>query len=217
MYTWKLNCEILSLGAQQNWLKSCFHLYVKAGEGLKKALFPRHKFTFHCQEIKRPGNRQILWISLGFSSGTGCRASRWERLSTLGTVVLCLFAAMKSLYLDRKGSLSVCAEHFSTSPCWLSPSSGFRLVRSCLLASQNELSGHFALTLCLSWFLWKASLSWMCWILLNSFSVLQDKGLCQERYKGSLWSAGSPFLLARASVMHIFPLLVACTSLLHCL
>lgn len=145
------------------------------------------------------------------------QASRWERLSTLGTVVLCLFALMKSLYLDSKGSLSVCAEHFSTSPWWLSPSSGFHLVKGCLLASQKELSGHFAVVLCLSWFLWKASLFWICWVLLNSLSVLQNKGLCQERYKGSLWSAGSPFLLARASVMHIFPLLVACTSLLHCL
>lgn len=122
---------------------------------------------------------------------------------------------MKSLYLDRKGSLSVCAEHFSTSPWWSSPSSGFHLVRSRLLAHQKELSGHFALALCFSWFLWKASLFWVCWILLNSSSVLWDKGLCQERYKGSLWSAGSPFLLARASVMHIFPLLAACTSLLH--
>lgn len=145
---------------------------------------------------------------------------RWERLwaeDSGDSVVLCFFAVMKSLYLDRKGPLSVCAEHFSTNPRWLSPFSRLHLVRSCLLASQKELSGHFALVLCLSWFLWKASLFWVWWTLLNSFSVLQDEDLCQERYKGTLWSAGSPFLLARASVMHIFPLLVACTSLLHCL
>lgn len=112
--------------------KELFPPLGKSGKGLKKALFPRHKFTFPCQEIKSLGKRQILLVIVEFLSGTGCRPAgeRGCGLRTLGTVVLCLFAEMKSLCLDRKGSLSVCAEHFSTSPWWLSPSCQEPLKRS---------------------------------------------------------------------------------------
>lgn len=168
----------------------------------KKDLFPRKGFTFHSQEIKRTGYRfcqLVLGLSQRQDAGLAGERASCE-LNALVTVVFCLFGLVKSLYLDRKGSLSVCVVHLSTRPWWLSSFLAWHdLILSAvsLLDFQKELSVHFALLLCFYWFFWKASLFRIRWILLNSFSVLCDKGLCQERYKGSLWCIGNPFLLVR--------------------
>lgn len=89
---------------------------------------------------------------------------------------------------------------FSTRLEWLSSFLAWHdlvLLQVSLLGFQKELSVCFALVLCFYWFFGKTSPFWIFWILLNSFSVLCDKGLCQERYKGSLWCVGNPFLLVR--------------------
>lgn len=192
-------------------------------KGIKKNLFPRKEFTFHSQEIKRTGNRHILSISFGLVSKAGFRVSRWDSQlwveHSCGCGFLPLWFDEKPLFGQERFTFSMCCTLQYTTLVvifFLGPALS-HFVRSQFVRLSKGAQCPLCTGSLFYWFFWKANLFWICWILLNSFSVLCDKGLCQERYKGRLWCVGNPFLLVRHSVMHIFPLLVACTSLLHCL
>jgi len=154
-----------------------------------------------CADIGQDIQRSLKSGAWGNSTALGLfPVSTWGFVCTLSqeapehqnfvAAVGSLFGSMESLYLDGA------VVHGRARPQWLSS------FWHDLILSEVSLSGflkgfsiHFAPVLCFDWFLWRTSFFWIHWMLLNGFSVLCDKSLCQERYKGTLWCIGNPFHL----------------------